>query len=84
MSEIPDDIKAAAGKMARMIDERYNNQPFERLGHLVTDEVFTAHVIAKAVLAERERCAQVAEHMSFDQIALDIANDIRSGAFPQK
>lgn len=60
-SKFPEDIHAAAAKLARAIDLRYdppNEAMLDYRGPLISDEAYTAYMIAEALLAERESKAR--------------------------
>ena len=93
MSEIPEDVRRSAfkfatdaiGGMCMTMDHSFGLQsPEERQGLELSMRQLAHHDVAgavtKAILAERERCAKIAEkyrHYTIENWAGDIADEIR-------
>lgn len=63
MTDIPEDILAEAIGLVTKIGARQEATAVEKLGHLIPLGEWAADAIARAILAERERCARRAEQV---------------------
>lgn len=77
MSEIPDDIRKAAYDLGAAIRHHIATSEAELIEHDATID----DMIAMTILAERERCAMVADDYSRGSLYADWPDDARSAGY---